>query len=203
MAYELPPLPYDHAALEPYISEQTMQIHHDRYHLAYIERVNPVLEGTDWADKPIEEVLRNLDSLQLGDEEKTTVRNQGGGHYNHSLFWEWMTPGGTPEPGGDLGAALDSTFGSFSGFQEAFMDAGAKKLFGAGWAWLVHDGSGLEVIYTANQDNPVLQGKTPILGVDVWEHAFYPQYLARRDYIEAWWNVVNWPTVERQYGAVK
>jgi Fe-Mn family superoxide dismutase len=200
MGYTLPPLAYDHAALQPYIDEQTMRIHHDRYHLAYIERLNPVLEGTVWADKPIEEVLKNLDAFPA--DKKVAVRNMGGGHYNHSLFWEWLSPTGGGEPDGDLGYAIAGTYGSFENFKEALFDAGGRQLFGAGWAWLVHNGSALEVVLTANQDNPVMIGKTPLLGIDIWEHAYYPQYLSRRDYFEAWWNVVNWPKVAEKFAAL-
>src|SRR5213083_2315309 len=182
MAYTVPPLPYDYNALEPHIDE-----------------VNAALDGTDWADKPIEEVLKNLD--KLGDK-ATAVRNNGGGHYNHSLFWEWMSPDGGGEPGGDLAAAIDSTFGSFDKFKGEFKDAGVNR-FGSGWSWLVHDGNGLAVVSTANQDNPISDGKTPLLGVDVWEHAYYLKYQNKRpDYIDAWWNVVDWGTVTERFGAV-
>jgi len=192
MAYEVPPLPYDYNALEPTIDEATMHLHHDKHHQAYVNAANGLLEGTEWADKPVEEVLKNLGSL--GDKE-TGVRNQAGGHYNHSLFWEWMSPNGGGAPDGDLGSAIDSAFGSFDDFKAQFKDAGVKR-FGSGWAWLIHDGSGLAIVSTANQDNPISDGKTPLLGVDVWEHAYYLKYNNRRpDYLDAWWDVVNWAKV--------
>ena len=199
MAYKVPPLPYDYNALEPHIDEATMRLHHDKHHQAYVDKVNAALEGTEWADKPIEEVLQNLG--KLGDKE-TAVRNNGGGHYNHSLFWEWMGPDGGGEPDGDLASAIDSAFGSFSKFQEDLKNAGVNQ-FGSGWAWLIHDGSGLAVVSTPNQNNPISDGSTPLLGVDVWEHAYYLKYQNRRpDYIDAWWNVVNWPKVAAGYAAV-
>ena len=192
MAYEVPPLPYDYNALEPTIDEATMHLHHDKHHQAYVNAANGLLEGTEWADKPVEEVLKNLGSL--GDKE-TGVRNQAGGHYNHSLFWEWMSPNGGGAPDGDLASAIDSAFGSFDDFKAQFKDAGVKR-FGSGWAWLIHDGSGLAIVSTANQDNPISDGKTPLLGVDVWEHAYYLKYNNRRpDYLDAWWDVVNWAKV--------
>jgi superoxide dismutase, Fe-Mn family len=198
MAYEVPPLPYDYNALEPTIDEETMHLHHDKHHQAYVNAANGLLEGTEWADKPVEEVLKNLGSL--GDKE-TGVRNQAGGHYNHSLFWEWMSPDGGGSPDGDLAAAIESAFGSFDDFKAQFKDAGVKR-FGSGWSWLVHDGSGLAVVSTANQDNPISDGKTPLLGVDVWEHAYYLKYNNRRpDYLDAWWDVVNWSKVAEGFKA--
>ena len=198
MAYEVPPLPYDYNALEPTIDEETMHLHHDKHHQAYVNAANGLLEGTEWADKPVEEVLKNLGSL--GDKE-TGVRNQAGGHYNHSLFWEWMSPDGGGSPDGDLAAAIESAFGSFDDFKAQFKDAGVKR-FGSGWSWLVHDGSGLAVVSTANQDNPISDGKTPLLGVDVWEHAYYLKYQNRRpDYIDAWWNVVDWNRIAERFSA--
>jgi len=200
MAYEVPPLPYDYNALEPTIDDQTMHLHHDKHHQAYVNAANGLLEGTEWADKPVEEVLQNLDSLPS--DKQTGVRNQAGGHYNHSLFWEWMSPDGGGEPDGDLRSALDSAFGSFDEFKAQFKDAGVKR-FGSGWSWLVHDGSGLAIVSTANQDNPISDGKTPLLGVDVWEHAYYLTYQNRRpDYIDAWWNVVNWSKVAEGFKKV-
>ena len=167
-----------------------MQIHHDKHHQAYVDKVNAALEGTEWADRPIEEVLTNLSSLP--DDKRTAVRNNGGGHYNHTLFWESMGPGGGGEPDGDLGAAIGETFGSFADFQSKLKDAGVNQ-FGSGWAWLVLDGGALAVVSTANQDNPISDGKTALLGVDVWEHAYYLTYQNRRpDYIDAWWNTVDW-----------
>jgi Fe-Mn family superoxide dismutase len=199
MAYSVPDLPYDYSALEPHIDEMTMRIHHDKHHQAYVDKANGALEGTEWADKPVEEVLQNLG--KLGDK-ATAVRNNGGGHYNHSLFWESMSPSGGGEPEGDLAGAIESTFGSFSKFQEQLKEGGVNQ-FGSGWAWLVHDGSGLAVVSTANQDNPISDGKTPLLGVDVWEHAYYLKYQNRRpDYIDAWWNTVNWPKIGERFGAV-
>jgi superoxide dismutase, Fe-Mn family len=198
MAYEVPPLPYDYNALEPTIDEATMHLHHDKHHQAYVNAANGLLEGTEWADKPVEEVLKNLGSL--GDKE-TGVRNQAGGHYNHSLFWEWMSPDGGGAPDGDLASAIDSAFGSFDDFKAQFKDAGVKR-FGSGWAWLIHDGSGLAIVSTANQDNPISDGKTPLLGVDVWEHAYYLKYNNRRpDYLDAWWDVVNWAKVADGFAA--
>ncbi len=198
MAYEVPPLPYDYNALEPTIDDATMHLHHDKHHQAYVNAANGLLEGTEWADKPVEEVLKNLGSL--GDK-ATGVRNQAGGHYNHSLFWEWMSPDGGGAPDGDLGSAIDSAFGSFDDFKAQFKDAGVKR-FGSGWAWLIHDGSGLAIVSTGNQDNPISDGNTPLLGVDVWEHAYYLNYQNRRpDYLDAWWNVVNWAKVAEGFSA--
>jgi superoxide dismutase, Fe-Mn family len=199
MAYAVPPLPYDYDALEPHIDEQTMQIHHDKHHQAYVDKVNAALEGTDWADRPIEEVLASLD--QVPEDKRTAVRNNGGGHYNHTLFWENMGPDGGGRPDGDLGAAIDEAFGSFEDFQGQLKDAGVNQ-FGSGWAWLVLDGGRLAVVPSANQDNPISDGKTPLLGVDVWEHAYYLKYQNRRpDYIDAWWNTVNWSRVAERYAS--
>jgi Fe-Mn family superoxide dismutase len=200
MAFEVPPLPYDYGALEPTIDEETMHLHHDKHHQAYVTALNTAVEGTEWADKPIEEILKNLSSLP--DDKRTAVRNQGGGHYNHSLFWEWMSPDGGGEPDGPLAEAINSAFGSFDDFKAKLKDAGVKR-FGSGWSWLVHDGSGLSVVSTANQDNPISDGQTPLLGVDVWEHAYYLKYNNRRpDYLDAWWNVVNWSKVAEGFGKV-
>ncbi|SEH15439.1 superoxide dismutase [Thermoleophilum album] len=200
MAYEVPPLPYDYAALEPHIDEETMRLHHDKHHQAYVDKVNAALEGTDWANKPIEEVIRNL--AQVPENIRTTVRNNGGGHLNHTLFWEWMSPNGGGEPEGALADAINSTFGSFADFKAKFKEAGVNQ-FGSGWAWLVWDGSGLAIVSTSNQDNPLSDGKTPLLGVDVWEHAYYLKYRNRRpDYIDAWWNVVNWAKVAEDFKRV-
>ena len=199
MAYEVPSLPYDYDALEPHIDEQTMHLHRDKHHQTYVDKVNAALEGTDHADSPIEDVLKNLDAIP--EDKRKAVRNNGGGHYNHSLFWEWMSPDGGGEPDGDLRAAIDDAFGSFDDFKAKMKDAGVNQ-FGSGWAWLVHDGSGLAVVGSANQDNPISEGKTPLLGVDVWEHAYYLKYQNKRpDYIDAWWNVVNWPEVASRFGA--
>ena len=197
MPYEVPPLPYDPNALEPHVDEATMRVHHDKHHQAYVDKVNAALEGTDWADKPIEDVIANLS--QIPEDKRTAVRNNGGGHYNHTLFWEWMSPDGGGEPSGELADAIESAFGSFGDFQSKFKDAGVNQ-FGSGWSWLVHDGSGLAVVSTANQDNPLSDGKTPLLGVDVWEHSYYLKYQNQRPaYIDAWWNVVNWDNVEERF----
>jgi superoxide dismutase, Fe-Mn family len=200
MPYEVPPLPYDYAALEPHIDEATMRVHHDKHHQAYVDKVNAALDGTEWADKPIEEVVANLS--QIPEDKRNAVRNNGGGHYNHSLFWEWLSADGGGEPDGALADAINAAFGSFADFQGKLKDAGVNQ-FGSGWTWLVHDGSGLAVTSTANQDNPITDGKTPLLGIDVWEHAYYLQYQNRRpDYLDAVWNVVNWAKVAEGYAAV-
>ena len=200
MAYEVPPLPYDYAALEPHVDEATMKVHHDKHHQAYVDKANAALEGTPLADAPIEDVLRDLS--QVPEDKRTAVRNNGGGHYNHTLFWEWMSPNGGGEPDGALREAIDRAFGSFDDFKAKFKDAGVNR-FGSGWSWLVHDGSGLAVVSTANQDNPVSDGQTPLLGVDVWEHAYYLKYQNKRpDYIDAWWNTVDWAKVAERYSAV-
>jgi Fe-Mn family superoxide dismutase len=199
MAYSVPPLPYDYNALEPTIDEATMKLHHDKHHQAYVDNANKALDGTEWADKDVVEVLKNLSSLPS--DKQGPVRNNAGGHYNHSLFWEWMSPNGGGAPDGDLGSAIDSAFGSFDDFKAQFKDAGVKR-FGSGWAWLIHDGSGLAIVSTANQDNPISDGNTPLLGVDVWEHAYYLNYQNRRpDYLDAWWNVVNWAKVAEGFSA--
>ena len=193
MPYSVPDLPYAYDALEPHIDEATMKLHHDKHHQAYVDNANKALDGTEWADKDVVEVLKNLSSL-LSDKQGP-VRNNAGGHYNHSLFWTWMAPNAGGAPDGALGDAITSTFGSFDDFKAQFKAAGIGR-FGSGWAWLVHDGSGLAIVSTANQDSPVSDGKTPLLGIDVWEHAYYLKYNNRRpDYIDAWWDVVNWPVV--------
>jgi superoxide dismutase, Fe-Mn family len=200
MAYEVPPLPYDYAALEPHIDEATMRVHHDKHHQAYVDKANAALEGTEWADRSVEEVVANLS--QLPDDKRGPVRNNGGGHLNHTLFWESMSPDGGGQPDGDLAQAIADAFGSFDDFKARMKDAGVNQ-FGSGWAWLVHDGSGLAVVSTPNQDNPVTDGKTPLLGVDVWEHAYYLKYQNKRpDYIDAWWNTVDWGKVAERYAAV-
>ena len=199
MAYEVPDLPYAYDALEPHIDEATMRVHHDKHHQAYVDKANAALEGTEWADKDVEEVLKNLSSLP--DDKQGPVRNNAGGHYNHSLFWQMMSPDGGGEPEGALADAIDDDFGCFDAFKEEFKDAGVGQ-FGSGWAWLVHDGSGLAVISTANQDSPVSDGQTPLLGGDVWEHAYYLKYQNKRpDYLDAFWNVVNWNEVGSSYDA--
>jgi Fe-Mn family superoxide dismutase len=199
MAYEVPALPYAYDALEPHIDEATMRVHHDKHHQAYVDRVNEALAGTEWADKPIEDVIANLSSLPA--DKQTVVRNHGGGHLNHTLFWESLSPNGGGAPSGALAEAIDAAFGSFDDFKAKLRAAGVGQ-FGSGWAWLVKDGSGLAVVGTPNQDNPITDGKTPLLGVDVWEHAYYLKYQNRRpDYIEAWWNVVNWDKVAERFSA--
>ena len=199
MAYSVPDLPYAYDALEPHIDEATMKVHHDKHHQAYVDKVNAALEGTDWADKPIEEVVANLD--QLPADKQGPVRNNGGGHYNHSLFWESLSPDGGGAPDGELGAAIDEAFGSFDAFKEQF-EANGVGQFGSGWTWLVLDGGSLKLEKTPNQDSPVLNGQTPLLGNDVWEHAYYLKYQNKRpDYLKAWWNVVNWDKVAERYAA--
>ncbi len=196
MAYEVPPLPYDYAALAPHIDEQTMRVHHDKHHQAYVDNANKALEGTEWADRPVDAVLANLEILP--EDIRTAVRNNAGGHANHSLFWEIMGPGGG-EPSGSLGDAITSTFGSLDELKTLVNDTGVKR-FGSGWTWLVHDGTGLAVYSTANQDSPISNSDTPLLGIDVWEHAYYLNYQNRRpDYLAAWWNVVNWDAVQQRF----
>jgi len=197
MAFEVPPLPYDYDALEPHIDEQTMRVHHDKHHQAYVDNANAALEGTPLADKPVEHVLANLDVLP--EDKQAAVRNNAGGHANHSLFWEIMGPGGGGEPGGALAEAIDAAFDSFEALVQLVNDTGVKR-FGSGWSWLVHDGTGLAVYSTPNQDSPVLNDDVPILGIDVWEHAYYLKYQNRRpDYLAAWWNVVNWANVAERF----
>jgi Fe-Mn family superoxide dismutase len=201
MPYEVPDLPYDYSALEPHIDERTMQIHHDKHHQAYVDKANAALEGTEFADKPVEEVLQSLDALP--EDKRTAVRNNAGGHANHTFFWQIMSPDGGGQPDGDLASGIEQAFGSFDEFKTKFADAGVAR-FGSGWAWLVHDDSGLTVTSTANQDSPVSSAQTPLLGVDVWEHAYYLKYQNKRpDYIEAWWNVVNWDEVARRFSAAR
>ncbi len=199
MAYEVPALPYPYDALEPHIDEQTMTIHHDKHHQAYVDKVNAALEGTEHADKPIEEVIANLDAVP--EDKRGPVRNNGGGHLNHTMFWESMSPDGGGAPDGDLATAIDSAFGSFDEFKEQFEAAGVGQ-FGSGWAWLVVDGDALAITSTPNQDNPISAGKTPLLGNDVWEHAYYLTYKnARPAYLKAWWNTVNWAKVAERYSS--
>jgi Fe-Mn family superoxide dismutase len=203
MAFELPPLPYDYTALEPHIDEQTMRLHHDKHHATYVNNLNAAVEGTEFANMPIEELIANLD--RVPDAKRTAVRNNGGGHYNHSMFWEIMGPNGGGQPTGALSEAITSAFGSFDAFKEEINKAGAGR-FGSGWAWLVvgPDG-GLSITSSPNQDSPVMDGSgTPILGVDVWEHAYYLKYQNRRpDYLNAWWNTVNWDAVNSRYEAAR
>ncbi len=201
MAFTLPDLPYAHDALEPHIDKMTMEIHHGKHHAAYTNNLNAAIEGTEWANKTIEEILANLDKLPA--DKKTAVQNNGGGYANHNLFWQILSPTPT-EMSADLKAAIDATFGSFDAFKDAFSKAAATR-FGSGWAWLYVDSDGsLKVGSTPNQDTPLMEGKTPILGLDVWEHAYYLKYQNRRpDYIAAFWNVVNWAKVSELYAAAK
>ncbi|HSC74509.1 MAG TPA: superoxide dismutase [Gaiellaceae bacterium] len=197
MAFEVPPLPYDYSALEPHIDEQTMRIHHDKHHQAYVDNANKALEGTEWADRSIEDILADIEVIP--EDKRAAVRNNVGGHANHSLFWEIMGPNGGGEPSGALSDAISSVFGGFDSLKNAVNDAGVKR-FGSGWTWLVHDGTGLAVYSTANQDSPIMQSHTPLLGIDVWEHSYYLKYQNRRpDYLEAWWNVVNWDGVAQRF----
>lgn len=199
MAYEVPDLPYAYDALEPHIDEATMKVHHDKHHQAYVDKANAALEGTEWAGKDVAEVVANLSSLPA--EKQGPVRNNAGGHYNHSLFWEMLSPDGGGAPTGDLAAAIDAAFGSFDAFKEQFK-AGGIGQFGSGWVWLVKDGDGVAIVSTPNQDSPLTDGKTPLLGADVWEHAYYLKYQNRRpDYLDAFWNVVNWDYVAERFAA--
>jgi superoxide dismutase, Fe-Mn family len=201
MAFSLPDLPYPFDALEPHIDAKTMEIHHDKHHQAYVDNANKALEGTDWADKSVEEVLQNID--QLPEDKRGPVRNNAGGHANHTLFWEIMGPGGGGEPSGVLADAIGSVFGGFEDFKETLSQNGVTR-FGSGWSWLVWNGAELEAYSTANQDSPIMQGHTPVLGIDVWEHAYYLNYQNRRpDYLAAWWNVVNWEAVAARYDAAQ
>jgi superoxide dismutase, Fe-Mn family len=201
MAFSLPDLPYPFDALEPHIDARTMEIHHDKHHQAYVDNANKALEGTDWADASVEDVLRAID--ELPEDKRGPVRNNAGGHANHTLFWEIMGPGAGGEPSGSLADAIGSTFGSFGDFKTTLTQNGVTR-FGSGWSWLVWNGTDLEAYSTANQDSPIMQGHTPILGIDVWEHAYYLTYQNRRpDYLEAWWNVVNWEAVASRYEAAQ
>jgi superoxide dismutase, Fe-Mn family len=195
--YELPKLPYGYDALEPTIDEQTMRIHHGKHHQAYVDNLNKALEGTEWDGRPLEQVLANLSSLP--EDKQAAVRNNGGGHANHSLFWQIMKPGGGGDPSGAVGQAIADTFGDADQLKAAINDGGVKR-FGSGWTWLVWDGTGLAVYSTANQDSPLMQSDVPLLGIDVWEHAYYLHYQNRRpDYLGAWWDVVNWDEVGRRF----
>ncbi|AMA64285.1 MAG: superoxide dismutase [Kurthia gibsonii] len=202
MAFELPKLPYANDALEPHIDARTMEIHHDRHHQTYVTGLNTALEGKEeFAGKTVEEIIANLDAVPA--DVRTAVRNNGGGHANHSLFWLLLTPNGKGAPEGELAAAIDAKFGSFDAFKEEFANA-AKTRFGSGWAWLSVVNGELEISSTPNQDSPIMEGKTPILGLDVWEHAYYLNYQnVRPDYIAAFWNVVNWDKVAELYAAAK
>ena len=197
MAYSVPPLPYGFDALEPHIDAKTMEIHHDKHHGAYVTNLNAALEGTEWMDRPIDSILADLDIIP--EDKRPAVRNNGGGHANHTLFWAIMSPDGGGDPSGALADAISSTFGSLDELKKAVNDAGVKR-FGSGWTWLVWDGTGLAVKSTPNQDTPVMESDVPLLGIDVWEHAYYLNYQNRRpDYLEAWWNVVNWDAVGARY----
>jgi Fe-Mn family superoxide dismutase len=197
MAFEVPPLPYDYNALEPHIDEQTMRIHHDKHHQAYVDNANKALEGTEWADRSVEDILADIEIIP--EDKRAAVRNNVGGHANHSLFWEIMGPGGGGEPSGALGDAINSVFGGLDALKSAVNDGGVKR-FGSGWTWLVHDGTSLALYSTPNQDSPILNDDVPILGIDVWEHSYYLKYQNRRpDYLEAWWNVVDWDAVTANY----
>jgi Fe-Mn family superoxide dismutase len=194
--FQLPDLGYSFDALEPHIDAKTMEIHHDKHHATYVDKLNAAVKGTDLENKSIEEILSNIDSVP--EDIRTGVRNNGGGHHNHTLFWESMKPGGAKEPSSDLSQKLASVFGSFDDFKAKMAEAATGR-FGSGWAWLVSNDGDLEVYSTANQDSPLMEGKKPILGLDVWEHAYYLKYQNKRpDYIEAWWNVVNWNVVEER-----
>jgi len=201
MAYSVPDLSYAFDALEPHIDARTMEIHHDKHHAAYVANLNAALEGTEWADRPIDAVLASLDIIP--EDKRMAVRNNGGGHANHTLFWEIMEPNGGGEPSGALADAIGATFGGFDDLKAAVNDAGVKR-FGSGWSWLVWDGTGLAVKSTPNQDSPVMDGDTPLLGIDVWEHAYYLNYQNRRpDYLAAWWNVVDWNAVAARFEAAQ
>ena len=201
--FQLPPLPYAYDALEPHIDAQTMQIHHDKHHGAYVTNLNAALKDQpEFQSKSVEDILRSIS--QVPEAVRTAVRNNGGGHANHTMFWEIMRPGGARQPSGDLAAAIQSAFGSMESLVEKVNDAGLKR-FGSGWAWVVRGGDGkLQVISTANQDSPLMEGLVPVLGVDVWEHAYYLKYQNRRgDYLKEWWNVVNWDEVAKRLGGAR
>ena len=202
MAYELPPLPYSFDALEPYIDAMTMEIHHDKHHAAYVTNLNKALEqAPDLANQPIEDLLRNMSKVP--ESIRTAVQNNGGGHANHSMFWEIMGPNGGGAPSGTLADAINAAFGSVDALKEKINANGAAR-FGSGWSWLVWNNGKLEALSTANQDSPLMNGMTPILGVDVWEHAYYLKYQNKRaDYLKAWWDVVNWDAVARRFAAAR
>ena len=200
MAFTLPALPYDFSALEPHIDAKTMEIHHGKHHQTYVNNLNAAIEkAPELASKSIEDLMRNVSSLP--EAVRTPIRNNGGGHWNHSMFWQIMAPKAGGEPGGNLGAAIKSAFGDFAKFREQFSAAGVGR-FGSGWAWLINSGGKLSIASTPNQDNPLMEGQKAIMGLDVWEHAYYLKYQNRRpDYISAWWNVVNWKEVEKRFSA--
>lgn len=199
--YTLPDLPYDFGALAPHIDEETMRLHHDKHHAAYVKNVNDALAGNEeLLSLPIEELIQNLD--RVPEDVRTKVKNNGGGHYNHSLFWQLMTPKTGSTPSENLGRALDETFGDFESFKTKFTET-ATGIFGSGWAWLVKDNGAVSITTTPNQDTPMMSGIQPILGLDVWEHAYYLKYQNRRpDYIDAWWNVVNWEEVSKRFETI-
>lgn len=198
MAFTLPELGYAHDALEPHIDATTMEIHHGKHHNTYVTNLNNAVEGTEFADMDINELIANLDKVPA--DKQTAVRNNGGGHANHTFFWNLLKPGGSSEPTGALADAINNAFGSFDAFKEKFEAAGAGR-FGSGWAWLVKSGDGVEIMSTPNQDSPVMEGKTPVIGVDVWEHAYYLKYQNRRpEYLKAFWNVVNWDVAAENFG---
>jgi Fe-Mn family superoxide dismutase len=193
MAFTLPPLPYSYDALEPHIDEATMKLHHGKHHQAYVDKLNAAIAASEWESKSIDEIMVSLDKVP--DKIKAAVRNNGGGHYNHSLFWQWMSPTGGGEPTGKVAEAINAKFGSFAKFKEEFEAAGMSR-FGSGWVWLIQDGSELSITTTPYQDCPVSEGKKVLLGNDLWEHAYYLKYQNRRpEYLAAWWNVVNWNKV--------
>lgn len=202
MAYEVPPLPYDYTALEPHIDEQTMRIHHDKHHQAYVTNLNAALEKyPDLQGKSVEDLISDMNAVP--EDIRTAVRNNGGGHANHTLFWQVMSGQGGGEPTGALAEAINKAFGSFADFKDQLTKAGVGR-FGSGWAWLIVDNGAVSITSTPNQDSPLMDGKTPILGVDVWEHSYYLKYQNRRaDYLGAWWNVVNWDEVARRFEAAK
>jgi len=202
MPFELPDLPYPYDALEPHIDAETMQIHHDAHHKAYVDNANAALAGTEWADRPVEAIL-SVGIDVLPEEKQAAVRNNAGGHANHSLFWQIMSPDGGGEPSGDLASAINDVFGSVGDLKTALNDGGVKR-FGSGWTWLVWDGTGLALYSTPNQDSPWLKSDVPLLGIDVWEHAYYLKYKNKRPaYLEAWWNVVNWDEVAKRYAEAR
>jgi Fe-Mn family superoxide dismutase len=198
MAFTLPPLPYDFAALEPHIDAKTMEIHHGKHHQTYVNNLNAAIEkAPELASKSLDDLMRSVNTLP--EAVRTPIRNNGGGHWNHSMFWQIMAPKAGGEPGGNLGAAIKSAFGDFAKFRELFSAAGVGR-FGSGWAWLINSGGKLSITSTPNQDNPLMEGQKAIMGLDVWEHAYYLKYQNRRpDYISAWWNVVNWKEVEKRF----
>jgi len=200
MAFTLPPLPYDFGALEPHIDAKTMEIHHGKHHQTYVNNLNAAIEkAPELAKKSLDDLMRNVNSLP--EAVRTPIRNNGGGHWNHSMFWQIMSPKAGGEPGGNLGAAIKTAFADFAKFREQFSAAGVGR-FGSGWAWLINTGGKLSITSTPNQDNPLMEGQKAIMGLDVWEHAYYLKYQNRRpDYIQAWWNVVNWKEVEKRFSA--